>query len=380
MAKLGDTMKIPVAGPSITEREVEYAADAVRHAWFENANMYNEKFERAFSKYIGVDHAVSLPSCTSAIHLSLAALGVGPGDEVIVPDATWIASAAPISYVGATPVFVDVEADTWCLSPESFEQAITMRTKAVIPVGLYGSMPDFSRILSIAEKHQVAVIEDAAEALGSELNGRRAGSFGRTGVFSFHGSKTLTTGEGGMLVTNDEDLFQRVLFLRDHGRKPGDRMFENKEVAFKYKMSAMQAAVGLAQIERVEDLITRKREIFAWYREGLKDLDGVTLNAEPKGVRNSYWMVTAIFDEVLGLTKKDVMARLEDRNIDSRPFFSPLSSLKAYADLDHQNAQLRNPVSYQLGTYGVNLPSGYNLTKEDVGYICGALADVIREA
>ena len=214
-------------------------------AWYGSANHYHDRFERAFAEYVGTKYAVALPSCTAALHLALLALGVGPGDEVIVPDCTWIASSAPISYVGATPVFADIDAQTWCLSAETLEQCITPRTRAVIAVDLYGNMPDMDALRFVARRHGLAIIEDAAEAIGSEYHGRMAGSLGDMGVFSFHGSKTLTTGEGGMLVTDRADIISRVHVLRDHGRRPGDVSFFNAEVAFKYKMSSFQAAFGL---------------------------------------------------------------------------------------------------------------------------------------
>jgi perosamine synthetase len=256
-------------------------------------------------------HAISLPSCTSAIHLSLAALQIGPGDEVVVPDVTWIASAAPITYVGAVPVFADIDPFTWCLDPHSFAACITPRTRAVIPVDLYGGMPDMEAINRIAGDRGIAVIEDAAQAIGSGYRGRRAGAFGDAGVFSFHGSKTLTTGEGGMMVTDRDDLYERARVLSDHGRPPGDRIFMNSEVAFKYKMSSTQAALGLAQLERIDELIARKRQIFHWYRDELMDLAGVTLNREPNGSVNSYWMVTIILDTALGLDKLAVRVGAE---------------------------------------------------------------------
>ncbi|NLW77105.1 MAG: DegT/DnrJ/EryC1/StrS aminotransferase family protein, partial [Methanomicrobiales archaeon] len=208
---------IPVAGPSITQKEIGYVTDAVTNAWYEKANMYHEKFEQAFQNYIGSEYSIALPSCTSALHLSLLAIGIGPGDEVIVPDCTWIATAAPIFYVGATPVFADIDKNTWCLSEESLQECITPNTKAVIPVDLYGGMPDYRVISEIGHDHDIMIIEDAAEAIGSEYNGKKAGSFGLTGCFSFHGSKTLTTGEGGMLVTEDKAVYDRAQFLRDHG-------------------------------------------------------------------------------------------------------------------------------------------------------------------
>ncbi|MCK4601202.1 MAG: DegT/DnrJ/EryC1/StrS family aminotransferase, partial [Phycisphaerae bacterium] len=315
--------RIPISGPWITQKEIDYVTDAVTNAWYSNANMYHARFEKAFADYLDVRYAISLPSCTSAIHLSLATLGIGPGDEVIVPEITWIASAAPVSYVGATTVFADVDPASWCLSADSFGECITPKTKAVIPVDIYGNMPDMDAILDVAKRHGVSVIEDAAQAIGAEYKAKKAGSFGVSGTFSFHGSKTMTTGEGGMLVTDCEDLFKRAMVLRDHGRPPGDTMFCNTDVAFKYKMSSMQAALGLAQIERIDELIDRKRQIFSWYREGLKDVEGVTLNAEAEDVKNTYWMVSVIIDSEMGLEKERLMRLLAENYIDSRPFFRP---------------------------------------------------------
>jgi len=370
--------RIPVSGPWITQKEVDYVSDAVAHAWYGNANVYHERFERAFSRYIGVRFAASLPSCTSAIHLSLMALGIGPGDEVIVPDITWIASAAPISYVGASPVFADIDPKTWCLSAESLAEYITSKTKAIILVDLYGNMPDMGALRAATRQRGIAVIEDAAEAIGSEFEQKKAGCFGDTGVFSFHGSKTLTTGEGGMLVTDREDLYRRALFLRDHGRPPGDRMFFNTEVAYKYKMSSMQAALGLAQLERIEELISRKRQIFAWYQSELADIEGVKLNDEASGTKNTYWMITAIVDPKYGIDKAGIMQRMSAKNIDCRPFFHPLSSIPAYKDLKQaETARRRNKVSYGISAYGINLPSGLNLTMEKVKYVCDSFKSIL---
>ncbi|WP_449245242.1 DegT/DnrJ/EryC1/StrS family aminotransferase [Desulfobacca acetoxidans] len=369
---------IPVSGPWITQKEIEYVTDAVSNAWYSKANMYNQKFEEKFAEYLGVRFAISLPSCTSAIHLSLLALGVGPEDEVVVPDVTWIASAAPITYVGAIPVFADIDPQSWCLSATSLEECITSRTKAILPVDLYGNVPDMDAIDRIAKSHGITVIEDAAEAIGSEYRGKKAGVFGDTGVFSFHGSKTLTTGEGGMLVTNREDIYRRALFLRDHGRLPGDKMFYNTEVAYKYKMSSMQAALGLAQLERIDELVNRKREIFKWYGEELSEVDVISLNHEEPGTKNTYWMVSAIVDEGLGIKKEDLMELMSGRKIDCRPFFHPLSSLPAYKDFPGSSiARERNKISYQISPYGINLPSGMNMTVEKVQYVCSALRAIL---
>lgn len=367
---------IPVSGPWITEKEIAYVTDAVTNAWYENHAQFHERFERAFAAYLGVRHAVSLPSCTSGLHLALAALGIGPGDEVIVPDITWIATAAPVQYVGANVVFADIDRSSWCLSAEAFEAAITPRTRAVIVVDLYGNMPDMAAIREVAKRHGVAVIEDAAEAHGSEQLGRKAGAFGDVGVFSFHGSKTMTTGEGGMLVTDDSEVFARVLTLRDHGRAPGDRHFFNREVAFKYKMSSMQAALGLAQLERVDELVARKRQIFEWYRAGLADLE-IPLNAEAPGTKNTYWMVTAILSK-FGAPKERWMELLRDREIDTRPFFHPLSSIPAYANtIAAKEAAARNTVSYEISPWGINLPSGLRLDEVTVSRVCQAVRSIV---
>lgn len=368
---------IPVAGPWITQREIEYVADAVKHAWYADAGMYHDRFERAFASRVGRAHAMALPSCTSALHLALAAMGIGPGDEVIIPETTWIATAAPVSYVAATPVFVDVDPVTWCISPRAFEAAITPRTKAVITVDLYGNMADYDQVLQIAAKHGLRVIEDCAEAAGATYKGKEAGGFGDVSVFSFHGSKTLTTGEGGMLLTDDASLFARANFLRDHGRAPGDFSFENSEVAFKYKMSSMQAALGLAQTERLDELIAKKREAFGWYAQRLSGIPGIVLNNPGPKVHGTYWMASIVWDASFGLTKRQVHDHLAAAQIDSRPFFSPLSSLQAYSGREDMRAcREKNPVSYSLRDQGINLPSSLLITREEVERVCGRVREL----
>jgi perosamine synthetase len=373
--------RIPISGPSITEREVDLVTEAARTAWFENANLYQDRFERAFAEYLGVHHAIALPSCTAGLHLSLAALGVGPGDEVVVPEITWIATAAPICYVGAKPVFADVDPETWCLSAESFARVLTPRTKAVIPVDLYGNLPDMAAIRKIADAHGIRVIEDAAEAIGSAQGGKRAGGLGDTGTFSFHGSKTMTTGEGGMVVTDDPRLFERMQILRDHGRRPGDVAFFNAEVGFKYKMTAFQAAIGLAQLARIDELVAAKRRRFALYKAALENVPYLTLNAEAPGTFNTYWMVTVIWDEEIGVDKSEVMAALDARGIDTRPFFHPLSSLPAFrAAADRPRAEAHNRVSYGLSPRGINLPCGAGVEEAEIAYVAEQLRDVLERA
>ena len=370
--------RIPIAGPSITELEVERVAQAVREAWYDGSYTFNARFEGAFAGHCRRRFAVSLPSCTSALHLALLALGIGPGDEVIVPDVTWIASAAPISYVGATPVFADIDPMSWCLSAGSLEACITPRTKAAIVVDLYGAMPDWDQLAEVAQKHGIVLIEDAAEAVGSLWRDRPAGAFGLMSAFSFHGSKTLTTGEGGMLVLDDEQLLQRIYRLRDHGRKPGDTDFFNEEVACKYRMSSLQAALGSAQLERLDELVAGKRRIFSWYRELLEDCSGLSMNPDIDGLFNSYWMSTIVFDDTSPVTKDLLIPRLRALDIDVRPFFHPLSSIPAYRDSPQAAAaRLGNTVAHRIAPRGLNLPSALCLTRGDVETVALRLKEII---
>jgi perosamine synthetase len=367
---------IPVAGPWITEKEIAYVTDAITNGWYENANDYIARFENSFKVYLGRKYAISLPSCTSGLHLSLLALGIGCGDEVIVPDATWIASAAPVTYVGATPIFSDIDQKTWCLSAETVRPLITQKTKAIIAVNLYGHMPEYNELLKLG----IPIIEDAAESIGSQYKSRLSGTFGVTSCFSFHGSKTLTTGEGGMLVTDDDHVYERCMIMRDHGRFPGDTLFQNIEVGYKYKMSNLQAALGLAQLERVDELVERKREIFSWYKETFQDCNFVTLNPDHIDVENSYWMTTAIFDESIKMTKLEIIKKLKENNISTRPFFDPLSSLKAYGNaLDGGRAKKENENAYGISQSGINLPSSAALSKENVQYIKDTLERITND-
>ncbi len=373
--------RIHTAGPSITAKEIEYVTDAVTNCWYDGANAYHERFEPAFATYLGVPHALAVGSGTSALHLSVLALGLGPGDEVIVPELTWIATSAAANYVGAQPVFADVDPVTWCLDAESFRACITPRTRAVMPVDLYGGVPDYAAIRAIAAEHDIAVIEDAAQALGTRVGEAQAGSFGDMAAFSFHGTKTMVTGEGGMWVTTRADLVERALSLRDHGRRAGDdRFFINHEIGNKFKMSSMQAALGLAQLERIEELVAMKRRIFEWYREDLGEVPGLTLNHEAPGTRNSVWMSSVVLSPEFGITKEDVIARLGEQDIAMRPFFYPLSSQPAYAD-DPQAAAARerNRVSYELSPLGLNLPSSLRATRDDVARVSRALRDMLDE-
>jgi perosamine synthetase len=373
------TARIPVAGPWVTEREIRYVTEAAATDWYGGAGQALKKFEKAFAESVGVKHAIGLPHCTAGLHLGLIALGVGAGDEVIVPDITWVATAAPIFYVGAVPVFADVDPVSWCVTAETIERCITPRTKAIMVVDLYGAMPDMPAIREVARRKGIPILEDAAQAIGADLDGHKAGTFGDIATFSFHGSKTLTTGEGGMLVTDNTAHYDRCLFLRDHGRPPGSfRFFITTEVGFKYKMSGLQAAFGLAQLERLDELITRKRQIFSWYKQRLEGLPGITLNHEAPGTHNTYWMVTILTDKSLGLNHKTMMEFFDRHEIETRPFFHPLSALPAFEKApDAAAAKTRNVHSYDISPRALNLPSALMLEESQVDRVCAAVRELV---
>lgn len=364
--------RIHYTRPSITEREVAYATDAAANGWGERCYEYIERFETLFCSHLGVSHAIATSSCTGALHMGLAALGVGPGDEVILADSNWIASAAPVTYLGARPVFVDILPDSWCLDPVLVEGAITERTKAIIAVHLYGNLCDMERMLAIGQRHGIAVIEDAAEAIGSVYQGCRAGSMGRFGVFSFHGTKTLTTGEGGMFVTNDAELYEHVLTLSNHGRERGQmKQFWPDVVGFKYKLSNIQAAIGCAQMERVAELIARKRAIFTKYQSALGHLPGVVLNPEPPGTSIGAWMPTVVFDSASGVTREALQTAFASENIDARVFFHPLSSLPMF------EARTENRQAWDIPGRAINLPSYHDMTEDEIGRVCDVVKDMV---
>jgi perosamine synthetase len=359
---------IPYTKPSITELEISYATDAAANGWGEKCYEYIERFENAFKAHLGVKYAIATSSCTGALHMGLAALGIGPGDEVILADSNWIASAAPITYLGAKPVFVDILPDTWCINPALAEAAITSRTKAIIAVHLYGNLCEMDQLLAIGEKHNIPIIEDAAEAIGSIYHGRRAGSIGKFGTFSFHGTKTLATGEGGIFVTNDPDLYEHVLTLSNHGRARGQtKQFWPDMIGFKYKMSNIQAAIGYGQVERIDDLINRKRAILAYYRSQLDNLPGTSMNHEPAGTTIGAWMPTLVFEPKTGVSRENLQAAFTDANIDARVFFHPLSSLPMF------NARPENRFAWDIPSRAINLPSFHDITYLDLDRVVATI-------
>lgn len=364
--------KIYYTKPSITELEIRYATDAAANGWGEHCYEYITRFEEAFKVHLGVKYAIATSSCTGALHMGLAALGVGPGDEVIMADTNWIATASPIVHLGAKPILVDILHDSWCIDPELAEASITQRTKAIVAVHLYGNLCDIDRLLAIGRKHGIPVIEDAAEAIGSQYHGKRAGSIGNFGTFSFHGTKTLTTGEGGMFVTNDANLYETVLTLSNHGRARGQtRQFWPDMVGFKYKMSNIQAAIGCAQMERIEELIERKQEILKYYRERIEMLPDVKMNPEPAGTVNGAWMPTVVFDAGTGVTRENLQVAFAAENIDARVFFHPLSSLPMFENQPH------NRCAWDIPMRAINLPSFHDITRIEQNSVSSVIHRVL---
>lgn len=360
--------------PSITQREIEYVTDAVTNGWGPKCYEYVEKFRSGLKTYFNCEHAWPTSSCHGALHMALMALGIQPGDEVIVPDATWVGSVFPISWLGAMPIFVDVLPGTWCINPKKIEAGITKRTKAIIAVHLYGNLCEMDEIMAIGKKYGLPVIEDAAEALGSLYRGEKAGSIADLGVFSFHGTKTITTGEGGAVITSRNDLAQKLTIIDNQGRRPGAKFFWVDDIGLKYKMSNVQAAIGVAQLERVEELVGTKRRTFNWYCEYLDDLKGIRMNTEQAFAFNSYWMPTIIFGESWGmdLQKRDeLIESMNAAGIGLRPFFYPVSSFPMYTAVDS------NHNSRRLCSAGINLPSNFDISKKDVHYIVSKLTQLL---
>lgn len=360
---------IPISQPSITDREIGYVTDAIKSGWVSSLGRYIDDFETEFAKFCNTQHALVTSNGTTALHLSLVALGIGAGDEVIIPNFTFVATANAVTYTGARVITVDIQEDTLCIDPGAVEKAITAKTKAIIPVHMYGHPADMSKINLIAKKNSLFVIEDCAEAHGAEIQGKKVGVFGDVGTFSFYGNKIMTSGEGGMVTTNNTKVYQKMKFLRDHAMSK-NRRYWHEELGFNYRMTNLQAALGLAQLERIDELLAKKNQIFAWYKEGFKGIQNIKLNIEKVGYKNVYWLVCL---EVIGYDESqrdELINRLKMKGIDSRPFFYPMSQMPMY---DHVNT----PVTYKIFQRGLNLPSYFDLTKKDVDRVVECVAELI---
>lgn len=371
-AKKGDSL-ILTAGPSISSKELSYTYDAAENGWNLQHSSYIDRFEKYFANYLGVKYAIATSSCTGALQIALMALDIGPGDEVIVPDMTWVATANAVKYVGAKPIFADIEYDTWTLDAGGVERLITNKTKAIIPAHLYGHPANMTQLLKISKKYNLHLIEDAAPAIGAEWEGKKCGTFGSFSAFSFQGAKLLVTGEGGMLVTDDENLYKKALKIWDQGRNP-EKQFWIDGNGVKFKMSNIQAAFGLAQIERVEEQIQMKRRIFSWYEELLRECNDITLNTEPALGKSIYWMTSITINEGSGIQRGELIKHLKNNNIDSRIVFPPISQYPIWGREVIPGVNAEN-----VGLRGINLPSGVARNKDEIKYIASIIRKYISQ-
>lgn len=362
---------IPVAAPVLQGNEKAYVLDCLESTWISSTGKYIEQFEAAFAEFCGVQQALSCSNGTTALHLALMALGIGPGDEVLVPTLTFVATANAVTYCGARPVFVDAEPNTWNINPALIEAQITPRTRGIIVVHLFGHPVDMDPVLSLASRHGLFVLEDAAQAHGAEYKGRRVGSLGDVATFSFFGNKIVSTGEGGMVVTNDHGMTSQMQLLKNHGMDPQQRYW-HPIIGYNYRMTNIAAAIGLAQLEQVEWQLQRRREVTSWYREYLQDAPGIRWQCEQAWARHVWWMFTVVLDDDCPIDRQEIMDRLKERGIETRPVVHPLHTLPPYRDASRGE---RFPVADQVSRCGINLPTWAGLTREDVRYVCDNLLE-----
>ena len=366
--------RIPIGEPSLAGNELKYVTECVTTGWISSQGSFVRRFEEMLAKRLGVEHALAVSNGTVAIHLALVALGIGPGDEVIVPDLTFAATINSVIHAGATPVLVDVDPATWNLDPAATAAAITPRTRAIMPVHLYGQPADMDAIGALAAKHGLVVVEDAAEAIGALHHGRPCGTLGDAGTFSFFSNKVITTGEGGAVVFRSKEVWERAKRLRDHGMRPTKRYWHD-EVGFNYRLTNLQAAIGCAQLERFDEFIARKLALAARYRDRLAGVAGIELPAEIPGLRNSHWMMSAIADPAAtGMERDELMARLGEAGIETRPLFYPLHEMPPY----RAHAGNREfPATTRLSAHGLSLPSGVTLTDGEIDYVCATIERLV---
>lgn len=365
-AEYDEKMHISLAQPQLTGNEYRYLMDAFLSTWISSTGKYVTRFEESFSEYCGVRYGVATSNGTAALHLALLALGIGVGDEVIVPDMTFAATINAVLYTGAIPVIVDIEEDSWCISPDEIERAVTERTKAIIPVHIYGQPCDMEKICNIAQKHGLYIVEDCAEAHGAEWNGKKVGSFGDISCFSFFGNKVVTTGEGGMCITDNEELAEKMKVYRDHGMRK-DRRYYHEVVGYNYRMTNLQAAIGTAQIERIDEILMWRRQLEEGYRQILKEVRGVSLQRDDLPKRKKItWLVSVLVEK----DRRDtILMHLKEKGIDTRTFFIPLSDMdiyKPYAFSKCVNSQ-------KIAVRGLNLPTTAEITQQTMEMIAACL-------
>jgi len=373
--------KITSAGPSITDSEIKLVEEAIREGWGKKMNFYSDQFIDEFSAYTGLKYCLPTSHCTDSIHLAMLALDIKKGDEVIVPDLTWVASASPIVYVGATPVFCDIDPISLCMSPKSFEKNITDKTKAVVVVDLLGNMPEWDEIKNIAKKNNIIIIEDAAEGIGALYNGKMAGNFGEISLFSFNATKMIMSGQGGAFCTNNESLYLKAKLFSHHGidKQLTGKYYWSNVIGYNYNWTNIQAALALAQLRRIDDLISYKRWLFDEYKKGLSLINDISLIDSYQNVDPTYWISTIILDQKYNIGKEIICDKFKENSIDMRPLFYPISSMPPFKKYcNNRDMEKINPISYKNSKYGICLPNGNNLDTNDVEYICETMVKILN--
>ena len=362
---------IPVLEPYLGEEELNNVIEAIKSGWISSQGKFIGEFEEGFANYHGVGYGISTSNGTAALHLALKSLGIEKGDEVIVPALTFAATANAVIYCNAEPVLVDSNLEYWCMDPNNIEEKITERTKAIIPVHLYGHPCDMDQIMDIAEDHNLYVIEDAAEAHGAEYKGRKVGTFGNISCYSFYGNKIITTGEGGICITDDETLEEKMRILRDHGMNPEKRYWHDV-IGFNYRMTNLQAAVGVAQLNKLDKFIEKKRKIASYYQKTLKELKDdklISLHPEMPWAKCVYWIYSILIEEKFNIERDDLINELKDREIDTRPFFYPINIMHPYK-------MEKLPKAEEISRKGVSLPSSVTLDYEDISKITDTMKEI----
>jgi len=363
--------KISFAGPWITNKETRYVADAVKTGWYETFDKHIRKFETSTKKYVGKKYALAGFCATHSLHLACLVCGFKKGDEVIVTDFSWAATAHVIAYTGATPVFVDIDPDTWCIDPIAIEKAITKKTKGIMLVHTFGHPADMDPIMKIAKKYKLKVIEDAAPSLGATYHGKQTGSFGDISCFSFQGAKIAASGEGGILLTDNKEMLGKAVYYSNMGRTDRVQTFWCDELGFEYQMANVTAALALAQVERIEQLVANKRKIFKWYWDRLKDVEELKLIKELPGCRSNYSFPAALL-QTDTISRKELILRLRELNIHGREAFPRMSLFPMYT------ARFNNPVATRVASHGFNLPGAHNLTEKDVDFVCEVIKYLVH--
>lgn len=364
--------KISFAGPSITGKEVDYVTDAVKNGWYENFDGYVKRLEKTFSEYIGVKYAIATHCCTLALHLAAASLGLKEGDEVIVTDFSWVATAYAIAYTGAKCVFVDIEPDTWTIDPACIRKAITRKTKAIMLVHTFGNPAEMDEILDIAKEYDLHVIEDAAPAVGAEYKGKRVGAFGDISCFSFQGAKMTVSGEGGMFLTDNEEFYEKACLLASMGRTNSLAVFWSDSIGYQYTMNNLTASLALAQLERTEELLAKKRSLFDCYYKHLKEFEEIKVIREKYYCKSNYCYPSILLRNKTKVERDALLEILKSHNIHARPGFPRMSRFPVFEQ------RFENPVSKEVEEQGISLPSAANMEEEDVKYVCEIITENIK--